>query len=64
MEQYNLRDINGFSPQSVLKSIERADFNFTAYKSNRSKFYSPNGKRIVPLLQREMIEDRKFTSIM
>ena len=52
------------SPQKFLKTIERCEL--TAYKSHRSKFFSPNpnGKRIVPLLQREMIEGQKFTSIM
>ena len=66
MEQFTMRDFHpkalSPSPQKFLKTIDRCDL--TAYKSHRSKFYSPNGKRIVPLLQREMIEGRKFTSIM
>ena len=53
---------NSQTPHNCFKFIDRVDF--TAYKSQRSKFYSPNGKRIVPLLQREMIEGQKFTSIM
>ena len=59
MEQFILRE--SFSPK-ILKSIDKTDF--SAYKTYRNKFFSPNCKRIVPLLQREMIEGQKFTSIM